>query len=159
MSEYILEINGQEFRTEVLEISSQQAKVLVNGREYLVNLKEFGLSNLKIVATAGSQTTQPPLKSEKTAEVQVSPAVRSSGAESSGIVKAPLPGLILNVLVKENDPVKAGQTVIVMEAMKMENQIQAPLDGVVKKVLVKNGDTIAEGDLLIEISRPAMTTL
>ena len=72
---------------------------------------------------------------------------------------APLPGLILELKVKEGDTVQAGQPLLVMEAMKMENVIQAPHDGTVKRLLVAAGDSVGEGDVLAEVSRPEMTTL
>lgn len=62
-------------------------------------------------------------------------------------------------MVNENDSVKAGQNLLLMEAMKMENQIPAPYDGTVKCIHVKKGDSVSEGDVLIEICRPPMTTL
>lgn len=72
---------------------------------------------------------------------------------------APLPGLVVQVKVKEGDTVRAGQPVLVMEAMKMENVIAAPYNGTVTRVLAKEGDNVAEGDLLLLIARPDMTTL
>ncbi len=62
-----------------------------------------------------------------------------------------MPGKILKILVKEGDQVKTGQGLLVLEAMKMENEIPAPKDGIVKKILVKEGDTVNTGDPLIEI--------
>ncbi len=74
-----------------------------------------------------------------------------SSAAGEGVVTAPMPGKILRVLVKEGEQVKTGQGLLILEAMKMENEIPAPKDGVVKKILVKEGDTVNTGDPLIEM--------
>lgn len=66
-------------------------------------------------------------------------------------IKAPMPGLILEVLVKEGDEVKEGDYLLVLEAMKMENSLTAPRDGVVKSVAVKSGETVEKNQLLIEM--------
>jgi pyruvate carboxylase subunit B len=63
------------------------------------------------------------------------------------------------VLVKVGDQVKAGQKIMVLETMKMENHIPGPFDGVIKSILANKGDTVSEGQALFEIARPDMTTL
>ncbi len=78
------------------------------------------------------------------------PVVRP--ASGDGRVKAPIPGLIARVLVEPGARVEAGQTVVVLEAMKMENPIGAPLAGVVREVAVKPGQRVAQGELLVEVT-------
>ncbi len=101
-------------------------------------------------------------------EIQLSPikeAVPSGGAsavaseEETGIPKAsqpgdattPMPGKVVKILVQENQPVEKGQTIAIVEAMKMENEIHAPIDGIVKKIFVKPGDQVNPDDALIRI--------
>lgn len=64
-------------------------------------------------------------------------------------VKAPMPGLVLNVLVAEGEEVKKGDSLLVLEAMKMENMIKSPADGIVKKVTIKAGDKVEKNEVLI----------
>lgn len=66
-------------------------------------------------------------------------------------IKAPMPGLILDIKVSEGQEVKEGQTLVILEAMKMENSITAPRDAVIKKVPVQKGNTVAKNELLIEM--------
>ena len=66
-------------------------------------------------------------------------------------IRAPMPGLIIEVEVKEGDQVKTGQGLLIVEAMKMQNEMNAPSDGVVKKILVEKGQTVNSGDTLIVI--------
>jgi biotin carboxyl carrier protein len=70
-----------------------------------------------------------------------------------------MPGLVLTIKVKEGDTVQAGQALLVMEAMKMENAITASYNGTVSRVYVREGDSISEGDLLVDVARPKMTAL
>jgi biotin carboxyl carrier protein len=152
MSQYVLTIAGREYRAEVAELSAEKARIIVNGTEYSVDLLEIGRKEF-----APARAAQGP------AQAAARPAVPASrpqelGGGSEGAL-APLPGLVLQVKVKEGDVVRAGQPVVVMEAMKMENVIPAPHNGTVRKILVKEGDNVGEGDLLLAITRPEMTTL
>lgn len=67
-------------------------------------------------------------------------------------VKAPMPGLVLSVLVTDGDEVKKGDNLLVLEAMKMENMIKSPTDGIIKKVSVKQGDKVEKNELLISFN-------
>lgn len=78
----------------------------------------------------------------------------SQANESSSIhLKAPMPGKILEVMVKPGDMVKAGDTLLILEAMKMQNAILASTKGIIKKVFIKEGDTTSKSDLLIELEK------
>jgi biotin carboxyl carrier protein len=168
MREYVLSVGGRDFHAGIKELNSEYALVQVDGQEYKVVLKQLGsgqsvFSSLaRSAAPAAVPAPPPPAAAAKEAAPVMAPpppAAAATPQEGSSVIAAPLPGLVLDLLVKEGDAVKAGQSLLVMEAMKMENQIQAPFDGTVKKVFVQKGANICEGDKLIEISRPFMTTL
>ncbi|MCX8075668.1 MAG: biotin/lipoyl-binding protein, partial [Aquificaceae bacterium] len=72
-------------------------------------------------------------------------------ASQPGDATAPMPGRVVRVLVEEGQPVNEGQTVAIVEAMKMENEIHAPITGVVKKIFVKPGDNVTPDDALLRI--------
>ncbi len=165
MREYVMSVGGKEFHAGIKELTADYALVLVDGQEYRVLLKQLG-SGQSVFSSLARSAPQPPpaaagaAPARESAPVVTPPLPGAGGSqEGSGTVTAPLPGLVLDLFVKEGDPVKAGQNLLVMEAMKMENQVQAPFDGTVKKVFVQKGANITEGDKLIEISRPFMTTL
>lgn len=67
-------------------------------------------------------------------------------------IKAPMPGLVLNVLVAEGDEVKKGDSLLVLEAMKMENMIKSPTDGTIKKIAIKQGDKVEKNEMLISFN-------
>lgn len=166
MREYVMTVGGKEFHAGIKELTAEYALVQVDDKEYKVVLKQLGSG--QSVFSSLARSAAPPAAAaapgaapaRESAPVMAQPPQSAAGApEGSSTIPAPLPGLVLDVLVKEGDAVKAGQSLLVMEAMKMENQIQAPFDGTVKKVFVQKGANISEGDKLIEIARPFMTTL
>lgn len=156
MRKYKLAIGGKDFEAEILELTSETARVAVDGKEYTVELKELGRKPVTLAPPPAPAAASP--AAVRTPVPAPAPIAPRSGGDSQSI-HAPLPGLIVDIMVNENDAVKAGQNLLLMEAMKMENQIPAPYDGTVKRIHVKKGDSVSEGDVLVEICRPPMTTL
>lgn len=141
MKEYKYTINGIKFNVEVGDVEGNQVEVIVNGSHYHVELEKDKKSPVKINKAAAAPTTA---SGEK---VIAKPAAASGAA---GAVKAPLPGTIMSFKVKEGDTVNPGDTVCVLEAMKMENDVKTSDGGTVKKILVNVGDAVLEGnDIMI----------
>ncbi|HPJ69580.1 MAG TPA: biotin/lipoyl-binding protein [Candidatus Mcinerneyibacteriales bacterium] len=145
MKEITLEINGKEYKVKVQEFGAEKAKLSVNGTEYTVGLKDLGEPKALDIRPAAPPLKRQPAPAAKEGE----PLRKPREVVGSGHVTAPLPGLILEILVKEGDTVKAGQDVLIMEAMKMENEVQSPQEGTVKEIKVRRGDSVYEGDILI----------
>ncbi|TYB32218.1 MAG: biotin/lipoyl-binding protein [Candidatus Mcinerneyibacterium aminivorans] len=143
MKDIVLEINGKEYKVKINSFGSEKAKLTVNGEEYEVGLKDLGIREISEVESR----PRPKPKAKKNEQK----AKKPDSTPSSKKVKAPLPGLILEIQVKEGDEVKAGQDILVMEAMKMENEIQSNQSGIVKSIKVEEGDNVYEGDVLIEL--------
>lgn len=157
MSRYTLKIAGREYTAEVKELTGETARVVVNNTEYAVDLVEIGR---KIVAAPTMHRPSAVAPAPAAAPPPAAaPASRSSRPVAGESVMSPLPGLILDVFVKEGSTVEAGANLVLMEAMKMENHIRSPYSGTVRKVHVKNGDVVSEGDPLVDIARSAVTTL
>jgi biotin carboxyl carrier protein len=154
MSQHVLRIGGREYRAEVKEMTPERALVEVDGKQYAVDLVQLG----RRTVTAGAVR---PMAQAPTAAAIPPPAPARPAAVSAGEggITAPMPGLILSIKAKEGDNVQAGQLLMLMEAMKMENAITAPCNGVVSKIYVREGDPVSEGDLLVDVARPKMTTL
>lgn len=153
MSQHVLRIGGREYRAEIRELTPERATVVVDGTEYAVDLVQLGRRKI---------TIEPARPSPSSAVASApAPSVSRAAAPSRGEggIVAPMPGLVLAIRAKEGESVAAGQTLLVMEAMKMENAVTTPYAGTVTKVYVREGDTIAEGDLLVDVSRPKLTTL
>lgn len=143
MKQYKYKINGNLYNVTVNDIEDNIAQVEVNGTPYKVELD-------KPIKAAPKPITRPAAapKTESGAPVVARPAA-ASGSKSA--VKSPLPGVILDIKVKEGDAVKKGQTIIILEAMKMENNINANKDGKVTAIKVNKGDSVLEGTDLVVI--------
>lgn len=138
MKNYKFTINGNEYNVEIKSMEDNIAEVEVNGTPFQVELaKEIKTSKTpKLVrSSVSTKTEKKPLSA---------PAGLSK-------IEAPLPGNIFQIKVKEGDSVKKGDVLLIMEAMKMENNILAEQDGVIKNIKVKEGDTVLQGDILVEI--------
>ena len=152
MKDYSLKINGHNYNVQIDDVNeaSTVAHVVVNGVDYEVEIEGAKAS------TVSKPQVAPAPKSANSAMITPSSATPSpriaAAAPSSGYsVKCPLPGTVLSVKVAAGDTIAAGQTLVVLEAMKMENNIDADRGGVVKQVLVQQGATVMEGDVLIVI--------
>ena len=122
----------------------KQYKISVNGKEYVVSVEETTLGQAAEKAVTKQEVTATPAKETVKSEVGF--------VSADGIaVKAPMPGSVLAVKVNNGDKVKFGDVLILLEAMKMENEIVATKDGVVK-ISVKVGDKINSGDVIAVIA-------
>ena len=124
-------------------------KVTVNGETYDVEIEEIGGAPV----SAPPQPPAPPLVAA--APPQIVPGAGRKPAflqDDAGTVSSPMPGMINQVNVRVGDPVKAGDVLFVLEAMKMENPIKADVDGVVKEVRVTIGQAVNSGDALAIIA-------
>ena len=133
MSNYKYKVNGVDYNVEIEDIEGNKATVTVNGRTFEVELPEKPAT---------------PARPKRVAVSAPAPAA----AEGSGTtVLAPLPGTITDLKVNVGDTVKAGDTVLILEAMKMQNNIEAECSGTITSVLVSRGDTVMEGAALVTI--------
>ena len=141
MKEYKFKIGGKEYNVTVNPKEGKLFDVTVNGATY-----EVESENAPVAAPAPQPAAAP---------VQAAPAAAAPAAKPAGAgekVASPLPGVIIEISVKEGQQVKAGQKVAILEAMKMENEIPAPKDGTVTEIHVHKGDTLQEGDPVVTIA-------
>lgn len=144
MKEYKYKINGNSYTVAVGDIDDNIAQVSVNGTPFKVELEKKKAPVTIINAPRPSAAP----RTNTGAKVIAKPTASATGANP---VKAPLPGVIMSIAVKVGDVVKAADTVLVLEAMKMENAIHAGRDGKVASVNVNPGDSVLEGTVLITI--------
>lgn len=141
MKEYTFKINGKEYNVTVESAEGNIADVTVNGAGFKVEVADVPGEK----ADAPSSVSAPAAASQPAA---AKPAASASGKP----VTSPLPGVIVEISVKEGDPVSAGQKVAVLEAMKMENEIAADRSGVVTAIHVAKGDSVLEGASIVTIA-------
>lgn len=133
----------------IREVEYMKFRVTLNGKTYEVEA-EKGAPMPETVYTAPAAAPAPAV--EAPAAPATAPAPAAAPAAVSGtVVSSPLPGNVLAIEVNPGEAVKAGQVLVLIEAMKMENEIVAPCDGVVKQILVNKGAVVATGDKLLVI--------
>ena len=154
MNTYKYKVKGVDYEVEIAEVEGNIAKVNVNGIPFEVELqkpinaaKHPSMNNPKVQAPqpAPAKPAAQPAQAAQPAPAQ--PAAAGAGTP----VKAPLPGTITEVKVQVGQQVNVGDTVLVLEAMKMQNNIEAEVAGQVTSILVKQGETVMEGSVLLTI--------
>ena len=121
-------------------------RITVEGKTYEMDVELIGANGAVVAPVA--KAAAPVAAAPKAAPA---PVAAKPAAVGSGSVVAPMPGTILKVLKATGDSVKAGEVVLILEAMKMENEITAPVDGTIESLSLTEGSTVAGGDLLFDV--------
>lgn len=146
MKQYKFKINGNDYNVAINSTNGNLADVTVNGVSYQVEMENSMPAAAPVQAAPQTSAPAP----QPAAAAAPAPAAKPAGEGKA--VTSPLPGVIIEVSVKEGDTVAAGQKVAVLEAMKMENEIQAEKAGVVTKIHVSKGDSVLEGASIVTIA-------
>ena len=147
MANYKFKINGNDYSVDINSIEGNVANVNVNGTDYKVEMADVPASAAPVIATP---TEIPASKTQSQQQPDDKPVQKPAGAGRQ--ITSPLPGVIIEVSVKEGQTVKAGQKVAIIEAMKMENEISASNDGTVTAVHVAKGDSVLEGAPIVTMA-------
>ena len=144
MKEFKFTINGNEYSVNINNVEGNIADLEVNGTPYKVEIdKELKqVKTPKLVRPAAVPSTDAHPSVAKT---------QSPGVATAGAIKSPLPGVVLELAVRVGDHVKMGQKLLVLEAMKMENNIDSDKEGTIREIKVDKGSSVLEGDVLIII--------
>ena len=142
MKQYKFKINGNEYTVDIAAVEGDKATVAVNGANFEVEIEGMA-------AKPTSKT--PKVVRTTTTETPVAPQMTEPNTAKAGAMKAPLPGVILSIDVKVGEMVKVGQRLVVLEAMKMENNIDSDREGIVREIKVEKGSSVLEGDVIMTI--------
>jgi len=148
---YSLSVGGKKFDVEIGQIVDGQARVSVNNRFYDVTVENFAEVAAGIPPAAAADVPAVSVKKPVRSAVSLLNPSQAAFAAGDDALSAPIPGLILEVRVKVEDKVSAGQIVAIMEAMKMENNLIAQKDGVVREIRVQKGTEVSTGDVIMVI--------
>ena len=149
MNKYQYKVQGVDYDVEIEEVEGNVAKVIVNGIRFDVELKQpiNPTSTLKKVRVEAPKPVARPAAPVAAPAAPAAPVAADAGSP----IKAPLPGTIIELKVNVGDTVKVGDVLLVLEAMKMQNNIESEFDGTVTSITVKQGDTVMEGSVLLTI--------
>lgn len=154
MKEYKYKVNGVDYTVNINSVEGNMANVTVNGVSYNIEM-EKPVAAPK--ATPAPKAAPAPAAAPKAAPAPApAPAPKAAPAPAAApaggkALKAPLPGVIKDIKVAVGDQVKEGQVVLILEAMKMENEINAECDGIITAISVNKDDSVLEGTVLLTI--------
>ena len=136
---YKIKTKGVEYEVQIHKVEGNTAQLTVNDVEFEVEVERLAVNPTR-------------MSNEPEKKISAETAAIKPAQQKAYELKSPLPGTIFEMFVKEGDAVKEDQVLLVLEAMKMENNIQAGYAGVVEKIFYANGDAVMEGDVILTIS-------
>ena len=154
MAKYEYKVKGVDYVVEIQDIEGNIANVTVNGIPFEVEMKQPVKSSKQKVKLSEERRVKSEEFNSSSSATNASSATTTkpaAAAASGKPVVAPLPGTINEIKVKVGDKVNAGDTVVILEAMKMQNNIEAEKDGKVTAICVKPGQAVLEEDALVVI--------
>lgn len=135
-------------------------KVLINGKSFEVNILDT--SHDKILFTTGGksylveqETSAPSTRNQITPKISKQTSQKSPNLKNSaGTIEilAPIPGLVARIVKEEGEEVEQGETILILEAMKMQNRVNSPHKGVITKIHIQEGEEVRDGQILLEIN-------
>ena len=161
MAKYEYKVKGVDYVVEIQDIEGNIANVTVNGIPFEVEMKQpvkagkqkVKLSEERRVKSEEFNSSSSATNASSATNESSAPTTKPAAAAASGKpVVAPLPGTINEIKVKVGDKVNAGDTVVILEAMKMQNNIEAETSGTITSINVNKGDAVMEGDTLVTIA-------
>jgi biotin carboxyl carrier protein len=164
---FVATLGEHRYTVEIEEIGKSVYRVAVDGNEFLVDGKKTGRTNYSLIVDSRSFEIEVDHRGDeyrvlvdgrnyRVTLIDERRTRTSDGAEGAGVqgrqaVSVPMPGKVIALLVTEGDQVEKGQGLVIVEAMKMENEVRSPIAGEVKQIKVKQGDTIEGGATLVII--------
>ncbi|MBN1250778.1 MAG: acetyl-CoA carboxylase biotin carboxyl carrier protein subunit [Bacteroidales bacterium] len=141
MKQYKFTIRGHKYDVEIQSLEDNIAEIEVNGTNYLVEINKE-IKQTKTPKLVRASIPEPTRKESK---------IEKNISNKAFKIYAPLPGSIFKIIVKEGDTVNIGDNLLILEAMKMENNVLSEKAGKIQSIKVKEGDSVLQNDLLIEI--------
>ena len=146
-----LHVNDQEVVVDRVELGANKTHVLYQNNSYNIEVVELNKEEKTATVKVNGNVYSLTIKD------QFDQLLKQLGMDNLAVnkiqqIKAPMPGLVLNVLATEGAEVKKGDNLLILEAMKMENMIKSPTDGIIKKIEVKQGDKVEKNEILVSFN-------
>lgn len=144
-------INGQDFSLDILEQGEGSSHVIFQNKSYSIEVVQFDKETKQAIVKVNG-TKYPVFIKDRFDDLLKSLGMEGAGTAKLKDLKAPMPGMVLNIMVNEGDAVEKDTPLIILEAMKMENVIKSPAAGTVKRVIAKKGVAVEKNSILIEFA-------
>ena len=145
----VWQLEGKDIAFDMIELGKTSFHVLKDNKSYTVEIVNHNIAEKSFQIKVNNTLYNLSVK-DKYDELLHQLGLDKAMVSKVANIKAPMPGLVLNILVEDGQEIKKGDALIVLEAMKMENILKSPADGKVKKVAVKKGVAVEKGQILIE---------
>jgi len=142
-------VNGQLFDWDLIKVSGQSFHIIYQQQSFKAEIVKADFQTKTFHIKINGKTYPVTLK-DKFELMLEKMGMNAAASSKVNSIKAPMPGLIIDLKVKPGDEVKAGDPLLILEAMKMENIIKSPGNGIIKNVLVEKGNSVEKGHILIE---------
>jgi biotin carboxyl carrier protein len=142
------QVSGKLFEADVIEFREGRFHIVRNNRSFTAEVVETSAENKSFIIKINNHTYRLSVK-DKFDELLHEMGFDESQSKKAADIKAPMPGLVLNVMVSQGQQIRAGDALVVLEAMKMENILKAHSDGLIKRVIVKKGDKVEKNQIMI----------
>ncbi len=143
-------INEKLFDADIIEIRKGKFHILRNNHSYSGEIVEINTEEKMVTVKINHSIYHVTVK-DKYDEMLHDLGLDNNNSKQAGDIKAPMPGLVLNVMVEPGQKIQKGDALIVLEAMKMENILKASADGEVKKIHVKKGDKVEKNQIMVKV--------
>jgi len=144
-----LKVNGQAVPLELLSKEGDNYYYNSRGRNYKVEIVECDADTKEIVVKVNGKKTTVKLR-DRYDELLASMGLDTKANKKQGQIKAPMPGMVLKLLAQEGQQILKGDSLLLLEAMKMENIIKSPVDGLIKKIYIAEKDKVEKNQVMIE---------
>jgi biotin carboxyl carrier protein len=141
-------VNGERKNYDLLKIGDNHYNIIVDNKSYNLNVIEKSVANANTTLQINGTTFEVHTKDELE-KILEKMGMSLGGSAKIKDIKAPMPGLVLNVLVQIGQAIQKDEPILVLEAMKMENSIKSPVEGVIETISIKNGDKVDKNQVLI----------
>jgi biotin carboxyl carrier protein len=143
-------VDDKPFKADILEYRQGKFHILHDNHSYAAEVIAFDKDSKTLRVRVNNSTMEVTVKDEYDVLLTQMGIDQSAGAKVNDI-KAPMPGMVLNVMVANGQEIKKGDAIVVLEAMKMENILKSPADGVVKRILVNKGDKVEKNQIMVNL--------
>jgi biotin carboxyl carrier protein len=144
------EISGKKFDADIIEYKKGKFHILKDNKSVSAEVVEMNTEEKSFVIKVNSNTYTVSVR-DKYDELLREMGIDASAGKKMNDIKAPMPGLVLNVLVENGQSVQKGDAILILEAMKMENVLKAPSDGLIKKIRIAKGDKVEKNQIMIDL--------
>jgi biotin carboxyl carrier protein len=143
-------IDGKIVQADILEYKNGKFHVILNQRSYSAEVLNFDKDSKTCVVNIGSSKITVQLK-DKYDDLLQQIGIDESNGKKVNDIKAPMPGMVLHVMVEKGQPIKKGDAIVVLEAMKMENILKSPVDGIINRIHVTKGDKVEKNQVMVNL--------